>query len=255
MPNKVEVKPGDRYGRLEIIKEVEPLIDSKGRKFRKVLCKCECGNNNFETSLRSLRSGATQSCGCINREVMTKIGKERKKVNLFLINVKTKVVTGYDTNMKKFYFDLDDLHIVKKYYWSINAQGYAVARNGETGKSIRLHRLITNAPENKQVDHINRERNDNRRSNLRICTRSENSKNRGIRSDNLSGITGVFWNKKVNKWNANISINGKQKNLGYYKQKEDAIKVRMEAEEKYYGEFRDFKNIEQNNKVFPNNNK
>ena len=68
MPNKVEVKPGDRYGRLEIIKEVEPLIDSKGRKFRKVLCKCECGNE-CDVNGSFLRRGLTQSCGCISSSI------------------------------------------------------------------------------------------------------------------------------------------------------------------------------------------
>lgn len=62
--------------------------------------------------------------------------------------------------------------------------------------------------------------------------------NRSMRSDNTSGVTGVYWCKSRNKWNAEIRINSKKINLGYFINKEDAIKARKRAEIKYFGEYR-----------------
>ena len=61
--------------------------------------------------------------------------------------------------------------------------------------------------------------------------------NKGLQSNNTSGIAGVGWHKSSNKWMAYIAINKKQIHLGLFSKKEDAIKARKEAEEKYFGEF------------------
>ena len=61
--------------------------------------------------------------------------------------------------------------------------------------------------------------------------------NKGIRSNNSSGVTGVGWSKKNNKWRARITLNNKEYHLGYFDDKNDAIKARKEAENKYFGEF------------------
>ena len=58
-----------------------------------------------------------------------------------------------------------------------------------------------------------------------------------MRKDNTSGVTGVFWHKKADKWTAQITINGKHYSLGLFEDKEDAIKARQEAEEKLYKPF------------------
>ena len=89
-----------------------------------------------------------------------------------------------------------------------------------------------------EVDHINHNGLDNRKENLRIVTHKQNKFNNPILSTNTSGVTGVSWSKQKNKWRAYITIDNKQKSLGYYFNKEDAIKARKEAEEKYFGEFR-----------------
>ena len=60
------------------------------------------------------------------------------------------------------------------------------------------------------VDHINHNKLDNRKVNLRVCTDMENSKNKGLRKDNKSGVTGVVWNNEKNKWTVNIRCNNKR---------------------------------------------
>jgi hypothetical protein len=67
MPAKIKINTGDRFGRLTIIKESEPKIDSDGSGIRMFLCKCDCGKN-INTRLASLRFGLTQSCGCLYKE-------------------------------------------------------------------------------------------------------------------------------------------------------------------------------------------
>jgi len=70
---KVEIKSGDKYGRLTIVKEVEPDIEPSGRKYRKFSCLCECGNQK-NIVLKSLRNGLSTSCGCYRIEKITTHG-------------------------------------------------------------------------------------------------------------------------------------------------------------------------------------
>jgi hypothetical protein len=88
-----------------------------------------------------------------------------------------------------------------------------------------------------EIDHINRIKNDNRWKNLRLATSAQNTINRGLRSNNISGTTGVFWMKRHKKWKAKIVLDGEHIHLGYYSIKEDAIAARQQAETRYYGEF------------------
>ena len=129
--------------------------------------------------------------------------------------------------------DLENVDIVKDYKWRLNDQGYIV--NDKVG---RLHRFLTNPPDNMVVDHINHNKLDNRISNLRICTSQQNNMNTSKRSDNSSGVTGVYWDKQNNKWIASIQVNGKQIHLGYFKTKEGAVEARRQAEIEYFGEYR-----------------
>ena len=87
------------------------------------------------------------------------------------------------------------------------------------------------------IDHINGNPSDNRICNLRKCTKSENSKNRGKQKNNTSGVKGVTWDKQCNKWKAQIKFNGKVKNLGVFKDLEFAALVVKEARTKFHGVF------------------
>ncbi len=82
-------------------------------------------------------------------------------------------------------------------------------------------------------DHIDRDRGNDRWSNLRHVSSLCNSRNCVVGKNNNSGITGVSWTKERCKWRAQITANGKNFNLGYYKSKKDAATARWEAEQKY----------------------
>ncbi len=114
-------------------------------------------------------------------------------------------------------------------------QGYIVIKlDAKVYKAHRLAWLYMEGylPEN-EIDHINRIKNDNRWKNLRHVSRKCNRRNSGIARNNKSGITGISWAKSKEKWNANIKINHKAINLGYFENKDDAVEARWKAENKY----------------------
>lgn len=92
-------------------------------------------------------------------------------------------------------------------------------------KTIRMHRFIVKCPKNKQVDHVNRDKLDNRIDNLRICSSSQNTANKGLNSTNKSGYKGVHWNSGYNKWAAQIKTNKKIIHLGYFEDKTKAAEA------------------------------
>ena len=119
--------------------------------------------------------------------------------------------------------------------------GYAI-RNGPQPKRrpIRMHRVILERMGFKDFedsDHVNKDKLDNRRCNLRPATRSQNNCNRSRRSHNTSGYLGVNWHKLTKKWRAYIAIGKKHKHLGLYKTKEKAARAYNDAAKKHYGEF------------------
>lgn len=134
------------------------------------------------------------------------------------------------------YFDLEDYDKIKDYCWcEDNTTGYAKTRM-PNNKYISMHRFITNN-EYDLVDHINRNKLDNRKENLRNVTKRQNMLNRhNVISTNTSGYTGVSFNKRTNKWRACICVNNKTIHLGQFCNKDDAIIARKNAEEQYYGE-------------------
>jgi hypothetical protein len=103
---------------------------------------------------------------------------------------------------------------------------------------IYMHRLITNNNDSKMhTDHKNNNPLDNRIENLRICTNSQNQMNTKVQINNTSGFKGVTWNKIVKKWVAQIKLNNKLINLGYYIDPIDAARAYNAAALKYHGEF------------------
>ena len=89
----------------------------------------------------------------------------------------------------------------------------------------------------KEVDHKDDNSLNNKVNNLRESTPAENQQNSKFRNNNTSGHKGVYWSKERNKWVVRICLNGKLHFFGYYKNKEDAIKVAIEARKKLHGTF------------------
>jgi hypothetical protein len=120
-----------------------------------------------------------------------------------------------------------------------NGKGYrCMAMDGVTYPASRLAWLWLHGEwPAAMVDHIDRDRLNNRASNLRLATNAENSRNAKLSKRNASGAKGVYWYARHEKWTAQIRVNRKLLSLGYFAQKADAIAARQEAEREHFGEF------------------
>lgn len=162
------------------------------------------------------------------------IEKFEDHAEIYLINIKNEVVG-------KALIDLEDIDKVKDFKWCMHSERNGtytyVTTSNKNCKYTKLHRLIMNASKNEVVDHINRNQLDNRKCNLRLCSNQENLQNCNISKNNTSKCKGVYWAKDKNKWTVQVSYNGKTKYIGRYNSYEDAVKARIEAAKKYYGDF------------------
>jgi hypothetical protein len=116
-----------------------------------------------------------------------------------------------------------------------NSEGYLQIMLNK--KMYSAHRLAwlyaTGSWPTDKIDHINGDRADNRIINLRSVDSVENTRNKALGKNNKSGHFGVYWNKQVNKWTANIQVNGRVNHLGTYTDKNEAIAARKNGERKH----------------------
>jgi len=137
--------------------------------------------------------------------------------------------------------DDSDFHLVSKLNWHLNKKTnvhlYAKSSKKINGKQIHMHRLIMNANKGEEVDHINHNGLDNRRSNLRIVNSFQNHQNSKKQINSASIYKGISYAKDHKKWRARIWVDGKKIHLGYFKNEIDAAKAYDRAALKYYSEY------------------
>ena len=141
--------------------------------------------------------------------------------------------------------DDEDYEFLSKYKWSAlrrtNGLFYAIRTRKKLepkgSRMIYLHREILKAKKGQFIDHINNDSLDNRKQNLRFCSKKENCRNRLITTKNTSGYKGVVWHTIAKKWIASIKVNQKYIYLGLFIDKKQAAKAYNNAAIKYFGEF------------------
>lgn len=204
---------GEKYNKLTIIGNGGiNLVGGKPRHM--ALCLCECGNTK-PIRLGHVLQGHIKSCGC------ARVGRKRLSNSY---ERRDDYIVVYTNQGKEFYIDKEDLDFIKETYYYIDDKGYARNSNHKA-----LHDIIMQPTNGFVVDHINHKRNDNRRSNLRVCTTAENCRNR-LKS-------GGVYQTKSGKWLSIISVNCKTIYLGTFANKTDAVVARRAAEQIYYGEY------------------
>lgn len=158
---------------------------------------------------------------CDTRRVSNEYIKNNDNVYKLIINGQHEVL-----------FNVEDYDLVNQYHWNIS-DGYARSGN------IMMHRLIMNFP-SELVDHIDHNRLNNTRNNLRTCNSLQNAFNR----DSKNAKYGVFGVRPVGKkWVARITYKGKKYNLGTYTNYNDAVNARINKELELYGEFSSYKDL------------
>jgi hypothetical protein len=223
------VRPGKVFGRLTVLEKYDMVeVNHKtGKRVSRYLCKCKCGNECI-VKANDLRSGGTQSCGCYKRD---RIREALKHTNEYEID--GNVVHMFTRKGEEFLISTVDLDMVLERSWCINDKGYVISTSPT---HAYLHNYILGTDTSKYYgDHINHDRLDNRRENLRIVTPSQNRMNSGVRKDTPFGVVGVF--KSGDRYGARISKNHKTIFLGYFDTVEEATKCRLAAEKEYFGEY------------------
>jgi hypothetical protein len=122
-------------------------------------------------------------------------------------------------------------------FGSKNSAGYLlISVDSKTFVAHKLAWIISNGniPKGLQIDHINRNRSDNRLCNLRILSNMENCHNQTFRCTNASGYTGVYWHNQSKKWRSKITVNYKHIDLGGFDTPEEASLKYIEAKKIYH---------------------
>lgn len=207
---------GQKFGVLKVMEFSHKIRNSNYWK-----CKCDCG------SIKIMRQDGLLK----NKNLSCNITK------FFMENDYYICENHYGD---KFIIDKIDFGKVNKFNWFINSRGYIQSTDK---KGLLLHRLILNPQNDKQIDHINHNKIDNRRDNLRICTNQENQFNVRKKTNTSSKFKGVYWNKKIKKWVAKIGFNYKRIYLGMFNSEVDAaIAYNIKANE-LFGKFAEINKI------------
>ena len=134
--------------------------------------------------------------------------------------------------------DLEDLKMVSGLNWRLG-NGYAACsfKTDNGFRRVYMHRLILEAPEGKEVDHKNMDRLDNRRENIRLCSRAENKWNENPSKKNKSGYRGISWFTRDGKWQVMLRHLGNRIFLGRYFDIKEAVKVYNSFISQHRGDF------------------
>lgn len=237
--SKIMDLTGEKFGKLTV---EQYAFSKQGQRYWK--CHCDCGATEVFVSTSRLKSGGTHSCGCLLKQ-RSGINHPNFKGNTY--EDCNEYMIGCDSKGHQFKIDTVDYESCRHYCWTATTRASAkgkyfcsrMSRKSSCGHRMKmLHNFIWelhngNIPEGFLVDHFNQDPSDCRLSNLRLADKSLNAINCGIRSNNVSGITGVCRDKHG--WRAFINYKGQRIELGYRKDKKEAVCLRLQAELKYYG--------------------
>ncbi|NHW45989.1 HNH endonuclease [Paenarthrobacter sp. MSM-2-10-13] len=131
---------------------------------------------------------------------------------------------------------------IARYKWNLDPKGYVLRykyigqKNGRSNYTpLLLHRQVMDAPKGTEIDHANGDRLDNRRSNLRFCTRQQNMRNRTV--SNQTGYKGIYWRKQSQAYVARLTVDGRSIHAGMSRDPELAAILYDVAALQIFGEF------------------
>lgn len=236
LPQNVKDLTGLRVGRLTV-KRFSHINEHHKSIW---ICDCDCGNKSIPKYGDCLtRKNPTRSCGCLQREFSKRNIKEVCRYNIGKVKGNKYIeydsyYEGRDLNDNVYVIDKDDYEIVSKHTWCINDNNYFSTIIDDN--KVYLHRFILgcSSGDGAVVDHINGERYDCRKSNLRKADYYVNSWN--TITTNRYGAKNI--RKRGNKYEVRASYYNEVFYLGLYENIDDAIKARTDFENINYGEYR-----------------
>lgn len=197
-------------------------LDHRGEAYW--LCECDCGTVKSIAGY-TLRTGTSKGC--------KKCRKIIRKGTKFRVEG---VVARFSTRKGvEFIVSREDANKISEYGWCLGTHGYIVA--SIDNQTVCLHRLLLAADKYQYVDHLNGDKLNNTRENLRVASTYQNSQNINISCRNTSGFKGVHFNKHEKKWQGNIRAFNKQYFLGWFDNKELAALAYNEAAKELHGEY------------------
>lgn len=130
----------------------------------------------------------------------------------------------------------EDFEELSKYKWHLHTTRFGDYARTSSPKRY-MHTFLMNPEHGYEIDHQDGDGLNNQRSNMRICTSSQNKANQNVRSDNVSGFKGVSWDKSRGKWLVQTHYRGKSKYIGRFTDKLEAARVYNETVIDLFGEF------------------
>ena len=233
---------GQKFGKLTVLKLDEERNRKEYRRWKNgeikhkplayYIVKCDCGKQT-SVQINWMKRGNTLSCGSCDRDELRDFTRKKNEY-VFHETYGECYLSNCDECVL---FDLEDYDKIKDYTWSKNKNGYAEARFSNR-KLHSMHKFLIDDDKRGfkfRIDHINQNKLDNRKENLRIVTTSQNSMNMKLPKTNKTGVIGVSPNGS--KYRAYITKDGKRIELGNYINIEDAIVARLKAEKELFGEY------------------
>lgn len=200
------------------------------------LCRCSCGTEKLVNAY-TLRRGLSASCGCAKREVAFPGMK-------VLTAEVLRQLLDYEKDTGEFTWKSPLANRVRPGDKAGQRDGHGYRQITICNRAHLAHRLAWlytygEWPDG-QIDHKNRDRSDNRISNLRLASNTQNRANSGLGKNNKSGVKGVHWYPTYNKWVAVIRVAKKSRFLGYFEDKEAAAEAYRRAAVECFGDFASF---------------
>lgn len=216
MVKRLVINQGDRYGKLTVIKEVEPYLLKSGKKGdRRFLVKCDCGSDEKIVRMMPMTRGDTHSCGCIRISNKTKHGMSNTPTyKTWEMMIQRCTNPSYDGYIGYGRFGIKVCEKWKNFIGFFEDMGMR--------------------PDNMTLDRIDPLGNYDK-DNCRWATDEIQNFNKNISDANKSGKTGVSWDKAKNGWRAHITKNRKRYELGIFKDFESAVLQRKKAELEHHG--------------------
>lgn len=207
---------GDVVGKLAL---QERFCDVKAWRWR---CLCECGNQVAPLEY-NLRKGNSKSCGDCGK-------------NAYHPCPDGKTVQVTSTNGFSFFIDKSDVPLVKTKKWHV-AKSQMGVQSVIASDRTYLHHLLLGNHKGMEVDHIDGNRMNNSRENLRVCTHQQNQCNQPLQRNNTSGVAGVRYYSARKKFVARIKVSQLDLHLGYYPTLLEATQARNEGMRLMFGEY------------------